>query len=298
MKLTPLGAIWVNVCITSFVPVFGFLAAGRISPVLFAFLGSALGFAAFVPWTLKKGFMREYFKPGLWPSLLGIGFFGSALPIVGLVVALKYTTPANAAIIGQVEAIYSIILTRIFLREKIGARQLAGTALVLAGTMLIVFKERFTFRWTGDLIVMAVPLSYQISHLISKKLPAGADHVFVASARTLFAALSLVPFFAMGFFTRVFYIEPGYGLFAILLVWGLIITAFNNILWYKAILNMDLSKATAIVLSYPVLTAVISAALGMEKIQAYQAAGLLLALCGAYWVTTLVKQQAVDRLPV
>jgi len=297
MNLTPLAAIWLNVCINSFMPVFGYLAAGRISPILFAFLGSALGFAVFVPWALKKGLMREYFRPGLWPSLLGIGFFGSALPIAGLVLALKYTTPANAAIIGQVEAIYSIILTRIFLREKVCVRQLAGTALVLAGTMLIVFKERFTFRWTGDLIAMVIPLSYQVSHLISKKLPRGTDHVFVASARALYAALSLVPLFLLGFFTPVFYAEPSLALLGILLFWGLILTAFNNILWYKAILNMDLSKATAIVLSYPVLTAVISSVLGIERIRPYQAAGLLLALCGAYWVTTLVKKQAGKEAP-
>ena len=291
MNVTPLGAIWLNVCINSFIPIFGYLAAGRISPVLFAFLGSALGFASFIPWIIRNGALKEYFSPGLVFSLLGIGFFGSALPIIGLISALKYTTPANAAIIGQIEAIYSIILSGIFLREKICARQLAGTALVLAGTMLIVLKERFTFRWTGDLIVMAVPLSYQISHLISKKLPGGISHVFVASARTLFASLSILPLFAAGFFTPVFHIQPDLGTFAIVAVWGVILTALNNVLWYKAILNMDLSKATAIVLSYPVLTALLSAAFGMEKIQVYQMAGLALALAGAYWVTLLARKQ-------
>ncbi|MBU2573420.1 MAG: DMT family transporter [Elusimicrobia bacterium] len=274
-------------------PIFGFLAAGRISPVLFAFLGSALGFACFLPWIIKNGVIGEYFRPGLWPRLAGIGFFGSALPIVALVIALRYTTPANAAILGQVEVIYSIILTSIFLKEKISARQLAGTALVLAGTMLIIFKERFTLRWTGDLIVLAVPLFYQISHLFSKKLPRGISHVFVASARALFAALGLIPLFAFGFFTPVFYIEPSIKLLGIVLVWGLALTALNNVLWYKAILNMDLSKATAIVLSYPVLTAVLSAAFGIEKIQAYQIIGLVLALSGAVWVTLLVKQQGL-----
>lgn len=291
MNLTPLAALWINVCINSFIPIFGYLAARRVSPVLFAFLGSALGFASFVPWIIKKNLLREYFRSRLWPSLLGIGFFGSALPIIGLVVALKYTTPANAAIIGQIEAIYSIILTSIFLREKICAKQLAGTALVLGGTMLIVFKERFTFRWTGDLIVMAVPLSYQISHLISKKLPKGMSHTFVASARTLFAALGILPLFAAGFFTPVFHFQPDPKTLWIVLAWGLVLTAFNNILWYRAILNMDLSKATAIVLSYPVFTAILSSALGLERIQAYQIAGLMLALCGAYWVTTLVREQ-------
>jgi len=162
--------------------------------------------------------------------------------------------------------------------------------------MLIAFKERFTIRWTGDLIVLAVPLSYQVSHLFSKKLPKDLSHVFVASARTLFAALGILPVFALSSVTPVASFAPSFELLWIILVWGVALTALNNILWYKAILNMDLSKATAIVLSYPVLTALLSAALGIEKIQAYQVIGLGLALAGAYWVTLLVRQQKKETM--
>jgi drug/metabolite transporter (DMT)-like permease len=291
MTITPLGAIWLTVCINSFMPILGFFAAGRISPPLFALAGSALGFACFVPWALKNKMFAVYFRADLWPRLFAIGLFGSALPIAALVMALKYTTPANAAILGQVEAVYTIILSRLFLKEKISASQLFGTALVLAGTMLIAFKERLTIRWTGDLIVLAVPLMYQVSHLFSKKLPKDLSHVFVASARTLFATLGILPVFLLGFFTPVAAFKPSLELLGIVLAWGLVLTALNNILWYKAILNMDLSKATAIVLSYPVLTALLSAAFGIEKIQAYQMIGLGLALAGAYWVTLLVRKQ-------
>ncbi|MGD9642466.1 MAG: DMT family transporter [Elusimicrobiales bacterium] len=297
MTITPLGAIWLTVCINSFMPVMGYLAAGRMSPPLFALCGSALGFACFLPWALRHDMFPVYFRRDLWPRLLAIGFFGSALPIAALVLALRYTTPANAAILGQVEAVYTVILSRLFLREKISLSQLFGTSLVLAGTLLIAFKERFTMRWTGDLIVLAVPLMYQISHLFSKKLPKDLDHVFVASARTLFATLGILPVFALGFFMPVASFEPSLELLGIVLVWGLVLTALNNVLWYKAILNMDLSKATAIVLSYPVLTALISHSLGIEKIQAYQLIGLGLALAGAYWVTLLVKKSDAAANP-
>lgn len=297
MTITPLGAIWLTVCVNSFIPVLGFFAAGRMSPPLFALAGSALGFACFLPWALRHDMFRVYFRRDLWPRLLAIGFFGSALPIAALVLALRYTTPANAAILGQVEAVYTVILSRLFLREKISLSQLFGTSLVLAGTLLIAFKERFTMRWTGDLIVLAVPLMYQISHLFSKRLPKDLDHVFVASARTLFATLGILPVFALGFFMPVASFEPSLALLGIVLVWGLVLTALNNVLWYKAILNMDLSKATAIVLSYPVLTALISHTLGIEKIQAYQLTGLCLALAGAYWVTLLVKKSGPAANP-
>ncbi|MCM2267359.1 MAG: DMT family transporter [Elusimicrobiales bacterium] len=297
MNITPLGAIWLNVCINSFIPILGFLAAGRISPPLFALAGSGIGFACFIPWAVRNKAFALYFRRDLWPRLLAIGFFGSALPIAALVMALNYTTPANAAILGQVEAVYTVILSRLFLREKICGSQLFGTGLVLAGTMLIAFKERFTMRWTGDLIVLAVPLMYQISHLFSKKLPKDLSHVFVASARTLFATLGILPVFLLGFFMPVAQFEPTLRVVSIVLAWGVVLTAFNNILWYKAILNMDLSKATAIVLCYPVLTAILSHVLGIEKIQGYQVLGLCLALAGAYWVTRLVRRQGGGQVP-
>ena len=291
MGITPLAAVWLAVCINSLVPILGFLAAGRISPLLFAFSGAALGFACFVPWSLKHRVFRSYFRWDLWPKLLVIGFFGGALPIAALLFALGYTTPANAAILGQVEAVYTVVLSRLFLKERISASQLFGTGLVLAGTLLIALKERFTLRWTGDLVVLAVPLMYQVSHLFSKRLPGGLSPVFVAASRTLFAALGMLPLLALGLALPVLHFERSFSLLAIMLTWGAVIIAVNNVLWYRAILNMDLSKATAIVLSYPVLTAVLSHLLGIEKIQPYQLAGLLMALAGAWWVTLLARRQ-------
>jgi len=118
MIITPLGAIWLTVCINSFIPILGYLAAGRISPPLFALAGSAVGFACFLPWALRNNKFPLYFRGDLWPRLFAVGFFGSALPIAALVMALKYTTPANAAILGQIEAVYTIILSRLFLKER------------------------------------------------------------------------------------------------------------------------------------------------------------------------------------
>ncbi|MDA8243483.1 MAG: DMT family transporter [Elusimicrobia bacterium] len=292
MNIAPLAAIWLTVCINSFFPIFGWLAAGRIAPALYAFAGSAIGFACFLPWIARNGAFRTYFRPGLWPRLLAVGFFGSALPIALLVTALNYTTPANAAILCQVEAVYALVLAGVFLKEKVTPSQLAGTALVLAGTLLIALRERFTVRWTGDLMVLAVPLFYQISHLFSKKLPRDLSHVFVASARTLFASLGILPLVAFAALRPGALFTPSLELLGILLVFGVALTALNNVLWYRAILNMDLSKATAIVLSYPVLTALLSHAFGIERLHAYQAGGLLLALAGAWWVTLLVKKDA------
>lgn len=53
---------------------------------------------------------------------------------------------------------------------------------------------------------------------------------------------------------------------------------------------MDLSKATAIILSYPVMTFALSVLLGQDKITVYKVLGMILAIGGAYIVTGMVKQ--------
>ena len=52
---------------------------------------------------------------------------------------------------------------------------------------------------------------------------------------------------------------------------------------------MPLAKATAVILSYPVFTYVISVAVGFDEIRLYQICGLVLALSGAYMVTLVKK---------
>ena len=171
-----------------------------------------------------------------------------------------------------------------------------GALLVLSGTLIILSKERFTFRWTGDLIALSIPIFYQISHLLSKKLPKNTSHIFVASARALFAALTIIPFFALDFFIPIFHIELTFKIIAAIIIWGTVFMALNNTLWYRALFNMDLSKATGIVLAYPVFTSVFSAALGIEQLHLYQIAGLVLAISGAYWITLIVKKEKSSTL--
>jgi len=291
LNLPPLRSLWLAVMFCACIPIIAFFAAGGISGALFVFFSSIIGFSVFIPWINKNNLWHKYFDRNLIFKLLGIGFFGGAVPTILLIGALKYTTPSNVAILGQIEVIYSMVLATIFLKEKIKFKQIMGTVLVLAGTLIILSKERFTFRWTGDLIALSIPIFYQIAHLLSKKLPKNTSHIFVASARALFSIFAIIPFFALGFFMPVFHIEWTFKIIVVIIIWGLAITAFTNILWYKAIFNMDLSKATGIVLAYPVFTSLFSSVLGIESLYAYQIVGLILAISGAYWITLIVKKE-------
>ncbi len=55
---------------------------------------------------------------------------------------------------------------------------------------------------------------------------------------------------------------------------------------------MDLSKATAIILSYPVITFVLSVLLGEDSFSISKIIGMVLAIGGAYIVTMSAKKKS------
>ena len=229
-------------------------------------------------------------ETAIW-QYLGLGTLGTALPMTVFMIALNFTTPTNAAILNQFEIVYSILLAWLFLKERPTFKQIGGSLLVIAGVTLLLWQAGFSVQLKGDLMIIGCLWMFQLSHIFAKKLPAEMDPQMIAAARALFALPAL--------FLLIIYIVCTQGIIFIpvpTLWWTLIFSAvinyfLGNTFWYYAIRNMDLGKASAIILSYPVMTFVLSALFGLDKITIFKVLGLLLALLGAYIVTGIVKTQ-------
>ena len=297
-SLNPVQALWFAVLVTGVYPVAGKLAAGIISPSLLLLCATAMAVLFFTPWLTKNKLWGRYFHRDTFPLFCMIGLFGTALPFLLMLIALTYTTPANAAILNQVEVIYSLILTAVLLGERPTAKQLLGTALVVSGVLMILLGERFSIRWKGDLIVICTVWMFQLSHIFAKKLPADLQPQFITAGRSMFAFVWSLPIMLVlrkfGFDINTF--VPGWKLAGILFYMGIINYAVGNAAWYKAIRNMDLSKATAVILSYPVITYCVSVMLGIDTLNLSQLAGLALALSGAYLVTHIIRKEKKNEI--
>ena len=131
----------------------------------------------------------------------------------------------------------------------------------------------------------------QAASCVAKKLPKHLDHRVIAAARNIYAlpalAVILVILGAQGGLT----FKPGVQSISVLLYTGIFKYGWAMILWYQAIRALDLGKVTAIYLSYPVLSYILSLMLGFETLHFYQLAGLALTMAGAYWISLIVKKQ-------
>ena len=289
--MSPLTAAWICWAIVGFSPVAGKLAVGLISPVLLVFFGTLIGVLYFTPWITKNHKWGELLAKETRGKFLFIGTFGTALPFTVSLIALHYTTPGNAAILQQSELFYSLLIAAIFLREIPTKKQLAACALIVTGVLIILLKGKYTPRWTGDLLIVGSTWMLQAGSTVAKKLPKSLDYRVIGMARNLFALPALVVILAVLFFLHEpFTLRPTLRMFGILGYTGVFKYGLAMVVWYKAIRALDLSKVTAIYLSYPVLSLLLSAALGLETPSAHQLLGLVITCAGAYWISRSVKK--------
>lgn len=289
--MNPLAATWLCWAIIGLSPIAGKYAVGVISPVLLVFLGTLIGVLYFTPWITKNHKWGELLaKENRWKFLF-IGTFGTALPFTISLLALHYTTPGNAAILQQSELLYSLLFAALFLKEYPTKSQLAGSALIVLGVAFILIKEHYTPRWTGDLLIVGSTWMLQAGSTLAKKLPAHLDYRLIGMARNLYAIPALLIIVAVLAWCDTLVLKPNLQMFSVLTYTGVLKYGLAMVLWYKAIRMLDLSRVTAIYLSYPVLSLIGSVLLGLERVTPYQILGLLLTLSGAYWVSFLVKKQ-------
>lgn len=290
--MIPLAALVADWVLTALWPLVGASGLKYYSGIPFMWAGLLIGLVALLPWLLVKGRMARMFSKEAAPSLLAMGFF-SGLATAVYILALNYTTPVNAVILAQIEVFYSALLSAHFLDERLTVDQSLASLLVVAGTALIVLHDLRSPRWRGDLMILATPWMYQVSHIFSKKLPPDLDAMTLSGGRVVYGLLTMLPLAAWALLRGGAWSWQPAAL-RVLLVQGLLVSSLNFVLWYVAIRGMPLSKATTMLLSYPALTLVFSWGLGREVIRAVQLAGLACTFAGALWTARLSLARGGD----
>ncbi len=288
-------AVWISWLITAANLIAGKYAVPYVTSALFLFISCACAALCFIPHIHRINAWGLLFDKKLIWQYLGLGTLGTALPMTVFMIALNFTTPTNAAILNQFEIVYSILLAWLFLKERPTWTQLGGSALVIAGVTMLLWQAGLSVQLKGDLMIIGCLWMFQLSHIFAKKLPPQMDAQTIACVRALFALPAL--------FLLIIYVACTQGLLFTpvpTLWWTLAFSAvinyfIGNSFWYYAIRHMDLGKATAIILSYPVMTFILSALLGMDRITAFKTLGLLLAMGGAYIVTGIVRKQGETK---
>ncbi len=173
----------------------------EITPVGLSFSRWSLATIVIFPFAIKK--VREEWNAikSSWLYLASVSIFGISLFNTFVYIAGHYTSAINLALIGTTSSpIMSIILARIFLKEKIGTPKIAGLLLCITGILFLLskgnIKNLITFRFSsGDAWVLVAAFCFAVYNTLARKRPAR-----ISTVSFLFVSFFLGSFFLLPFF--------------------------------------------------------------------------------------------------
>ena len=77
----------------------------------------------------------------LWFNIFGVSIIGTALPLIFLLIGLKYINSTKASIVSVLEPVITVIIGVILLGEVLSWWQATGIITILAGTLIIQFDK-------------------------------------------------------------------------------------------------------------------------------------------------------------
>jgi drug/metabolite transporter (DMT)-like permease len=176
-----------------------------IPPVTLAFYRWLSATIIIAPFAWKYFFIeikvvREHFFFFLLAALTGVSMFNTFVYVAG-----HYSSAINMAILGTCSSpIMSVILARIFLKERIPLLRIIGMIVCVAGVLLLLSKgdlnNLLEFRFTkGDWWILAAALTFAIYNTTVRKKPAGMHPVNFLFVIFLLGTIGLLPFYLYEF---------------------------------------------------------------------------------------------------
>jgi O-acetylserine/cysteine efflux transporter len=276
------GLIYAGLCALNgaFVPAFAKLTTGYSDPFFVAAMTSLFGGLCAVVVLGARGDLGVLLQPRIGARLAAIGALGTAVAFYLFYLGASRASAIDTVLCLQIEPAYALILAWVFLGHRPTTRRIAATAALLAGIALALGAEGFSGS-SGTVVLLATPLCWQLSHLITLRGLRGVAPGVLTGARYIYGgAILALMYIATGSRTLP-RAEDLPVLLPLLALQGVILSYAGTLLWYNAVTRLDLARTTSIVVpSIPVLSLGASFVLLGETPSPQQLLGLLLTAAG------------------
>lgn len=276
----------------------GKLAMGVMSPMsVIAWRFIIAGLLMIVVLYSKEGPTWHMVRQNFWMYLLLgiIGIFG----VNGLLfVGLNHTSAVNASLIMATNPIVTLILSAIFLRERIRVRQGIGMIVSLLGVIFVLTGGSLDKLGTisgGDTLVLGANVCWALYGVLGRRYVKNSTPLGTSAITMVIGALCLLPFASTHHAaTSGGMVTQAWLAIVFMAVCG---SVLSYLWWNRGIAQIGANRTSIFFNLVPVATMVTAAFTG-ESIISAQLMGAVLVIIGVV-LTTLTSQKALkaSRIP-
>lgn len=134
-----------------------------------------------------------------WIDMLLLASIGTAMPLLCVVTGLAQTSAITGNFLLQSQGLAAIILAVLFLKEKMVWKQVAGMALLIIGSLLVIVRDLHGGALQiqggqGDLLVLLAAVGLGFAYIPSKRLVKYGDALQIILMRLFIGSVFLLPF--------------------------------------------------------------------------------------------------------
>jgi drug/metabolite transporter (DMT)-like permease len=275
-----LAAGLVAVCFWGLAPVATRAAVGHLEPLPLLLIRMGAASLVLLPWAWPAFRRLEWRSAGRLVAAGLLGLVGYTLPVTA---GLRYLPAASAGLLLATEPVWVMLLGRLFLGERGGARAWLGSAAALAGVAVLAGPGAVTGvsgsrALAGTALVLAGTLSFAAYTIVLRPLsrelgavPATAAATVVGSVPYL-AAAGTLPGAGLGHLGPAIWAELAF------LAFGC--TAAGLLLWSVAVLAGDITRVSLLLYLEPVVSVLGAAGFLGERVTLAMLGGGALILAG------------------
>lgn len=251
------GLVFAALCALSgsFVPAVAKLTTNQGSALFVAMTTSGFAAAFGLAVSLWRGEMQVLVRRHTALRLAATGSLGTGAAFLMFFIGAQHTNPIESVLCLQIEPLYSLLASWIFLGHRPTAPRLLAIAALLTGIFLAVGGSGVVPSF-GVWLLLLTPLCWQASHLIVLRGLREVTPTSLTAARYIFGTgfLFLCWLVAEGPSTLPAFADLR-ATFPLLAVQGVVLSYGGTLVWYQAVTRLDLTRATAIVVpSTPILS--------------------------------------------
>lgn len=271
----------------------GLIAEGLIRPfgfILVRIIGATALFWLLSLFTKNEKIERKDFKLFFVASIFGI-----ALNMLTFFKGLEYTTPINASVIMITVPIIVLLLSALFLSEKLTLIKILGVLLGFSGAIVLsIYGSGVDSTGSnvplGNLLVFINAVSYSIYIIIIKKVTAKYHPFSFIKWLFLFGLIIVLPFGYDEMTQIEIYTFTPYDLFALTFV--VIGSTFGTYLLNPiGLRHLKASTVTTFIYLQPVIAAIFAIAMGADSLNIIKVAAAALIFSGVFLVTKKKKEK-------
>ncbi|WP_339702549.1 DMT family transporter [uncultured Marixanthomonas sp.] len=252
----------------------------------YGFIVLRVGGAAVLFWAISIFYPSEKIDKKDWPRIVACACFGMVINMLMFFKGLSLSTPINSSVVITLSPVLLLILSALFLKERITLRKAIGISMGLAGALvLILFGLKIQPNAPniplGNLLFIINATSYSIYLIIVKPLVSKYSSITLMKLFFLFAILINLP---IGFteFTAVDWFNLPFDAIwklAFVVIGTTFLTYLFNI---YALKQLSPSTIGAFIYLQPVLAVLFAVLLGADTLTPIRIVAAVLIFLGVY----------------